>query len=144
VYVVDLDEDAAPVRVVADNASERHTAFGPDGVTYASDATETGHYNLFTVDLHSGDVTRRTAEARDHLEPARVGDGLWYVAWDGERRDLFEVTNEGAIRRTKVTTGLTHPGPPPTACVRSSRMGDGRTSSWCPATCGSTNPSPAV
>ncbi len=119
VYVLDPDEaDEHGFRltqVTKDEFSERHLAWGPDGIVYSSDATAHGRYNLFRVKPETPDaVERLTTEARDHHSPTITADGrVLFTAYDRGRADVHEYSAGSIIRRTDISTGLfdLSPGP---------------------------------
>src|SRR5205814_1590264 len=59
IYTLDLREDDPHVRrLTQDPYSERDLSWGEDGIVYASDATESGRYNLFRIDPENGTRVR--------------------------------------------------------------------------------------
>jgi hypothetical protein len=103
------------VRLTTDVHAERSVAWGPEGIVFNSDATASGHYNLFGVAPEPGAAPRRlTSEALDHLDPTATADGrVYYVALDRGAANLFELQPDGAVRRTDIGTGLFDPAPGP-------------------------------
>jgi hypothetical protein len=112
VYKVALRDRATPVQMTDDAYAERHTAWGPDGIVYASDATSNGFYALFAAGKN-GAATQLTHEERDHLQPVFSGGTLLFTAWDDARLDLYEyrAADHSIIRHTRMTTGVSSPAP---------------------------------
>jgi hypothetical protein len=107
---------AEVVRLSDDAWAERDVYWGPDGLVYTSDATETGNYNLFRIDPDTGGKPEQlTSEARDHSTPLVTADGdILFLAWGtGGHADLYELTDEGVVQRTDMTTGVFEPSPGP-------------------------------
>lgn len=102
-------------RLTDDIYAERSLTWGPQGIVYASDATGHGRYNLFLLDPDKpAEPTRLTFEERDHFDARILDNGrLVFSAFDAGRSNIYEWTEQGAIRRTDIVTGLfdTSPGP---------------------------------
>ncbi|MDF1563161.1 MAG: tolB protein precursor protein [Deltaproteobacteria bacterium] len=112
VYVVDV-HDGKPARALTDDLwAEREVSWGLAGIVYTSDATETGHYNLFSVAPEGGEPTRLTFEARDAQDIKVLPDGrIVYVAFDQARADIYEVSAAGVRALTLMDTGVFDPSP---------------------------------
>ncbi len=112
VYVIEPDENAEHgfqlTQVTHDEYSERHVAWGKDGIVYSSDATAHGRYNLFRVQPDApAEPERLTTEARDHHSPIITPEGrVLFTAYDRGRADVHEVAEGAVIRRTDISTGL--------------------------------------
>ncbi|MBW1879656.1 MAG: tolB protein precursor protein [Deltaproteobacteria bacterium] len=108
--------NAEVMRLSDDNWAERDVYWGTDGLVFTSDATETGNYNIFRVDPDAGGAPEQlTTEARDHSAPLVTADGrILFLAWGaGGHADLYELTDEGVVQRTDMTTGVFEPSPGP-------------------------------
>ncbi len=103
------------MRITDDLYAERGLDWGPEGLVYGSSETGHGRYNLFRVAPEpDAEPTRLTSAPTDHLDPVVLPEGeVMFVAYDDARANLFSVTDEGAVRRTDVPTGLFSPAPGP-------------------------------
>jgi hypothetical protein len=111
IYVLDIGSDAL-VQVTDDEHSERQVVWGPAGIVYTSDATATGHYNLFRANPEGGGAPEQlTFEARDESSPTYAGERLLFTAWEDGRSNLYELRDGEIRRRTDVSTGLFEPAP---------------------------------
>jgi hypothetical protein len=99
--------------VTHDSYAERHTAWGPDGIVFASDATANGFYALFQAG-NDQEPTQLTSGERDHLQPVFSDGTLLFTAWDDARLDLYEyraTEPPSIVRHTRMTTGISSPSP---------------------------------
>lgn len=117
VYVMEpTDEDGGfnLKQLTNDEYSERQVSWGPQGIVYASDATEHGRYNLFRMAPEGGAAQRLTTEARDHFDVDVMPDGrVMFVAYGDGRADVHEVVGSEIVRRTDISTGVFDLAPGP-------------------------------
>jgi hypothetical protein len=111
IYVLDLRKpDAHVVRLTEDLYSERDLSWGDDGIVYASDATESGRYNLFRIDPVNGTRARLTDAPVDHRSPiALAGGAVIFSSTAGGKTDLWFLQNGKMKRITDFATALGHP-----------------------------------
>ncbi len=110
IYIVSMGGGEAR-RVTNDPYAERDLSWGPDGVYYASDATDHGKPNLFRIDPASGAATRLTTapSADRHPSPLPDGGGVLFSSDAHGKGDLY-VLKQGMVQQiTDFTTGLTSP-----------------------------------
>ncbi len=103
------DDDFIVTRLTNQPQAPRGLSWGPDGIYYTSDATEHHYFNLFRIDPDDGPghPERLTFEPRDHYEPLALDNGRVFLgAYHDTRANLYELTDEGLVRRTDVVTGL--------------------------------------
>ncbi|HZX94147.1 MAG TPA: hypothetical protein VFE90_06495 [Myxococcales bacterium] len=112
IYTVSTVEADAHVRRLTDDLySERDLSWGEDGIVYASDATESGKYNLFRIDPVTGARTRLTDSPVDQRHPIALAGGAVVFSSDaGGKSDLWFLQNGRIKRVTDFSTGLSHPG----------------------------------
>ncbi len=109
VYVVPMTGGTAR-RVTDDPYTERDLAWGPDGIYFASDATDHGRTNLFRVDPASGARTRLTTAPASDRHPSPLPDGPILFSSDAHgKSDLYLLKDGAAQQITDFTTGLTNP-----------------------------------
>jgi len=109
-------KQAELTRLTEDPWAERDVYWGGDGLVFTSDATESGDYNLFRIDPDGGGPPEQlTTEARDQSTPVVTVDGrILFLAWGpGGHADLYELTDEGVVQRTDMTTGVFEPSAGP-------------------------------
>ncbi len=112
IYLLDL-QAAQPhaERLTEDLYSERDLSWGEDGIVYASDATESGKYNLFRIDPDTRTRVRLTDAPVDQRYPvALAGGAVIYSSSAGGKHDLWFLQNGRTRRITDFATGLSHPG----------------------------------
>src|SRR5262249_25525621 len=106
-----LDKDPHVRRLTDDLYSERDLDWGEDGIVYASDATESGRYNLFRIDPENGTRTRLTDAPVDQRFPVTLAGGAVVFSSDaGGKSDLWFLQNGRIKRVTDFATALSHPG----------------------------------
>ncbi|HYS11343.1 MAG TPA: hypothetical protein VEP66_21585 [Myxococcales bacterium] len=112
IYTVSTTEKDAHVRRLTDDLySERDLSWGEDGIVYASDATESGRFNLFRIDPDNGTRTRLTDAPVDQRFPITLAGGAVVFSSDaGGKSDLWFLQNGRIKRVTDFATALTHPG----------------------------------
>lgn len=115
VYVLDpqAGPDAPLLQVTHDAYTERELTWTEQGIVFTSDATSHRKFNLFRVRPEAPDrVERLTTEPRDESEPVALPNGrLFFTAYTGGSHDLHEVTPQGVVRRTDMTTGVFEASP---------------------------------
>ncbi len=113
-YVVDV-RDGKPAKALTDDLwAEREVSWGLSGIVFTSDATESGHYNLFRISAEGGESERLTHEKRDAKDLKVLPDGrIIFVAFDHARADLYEATGDGVRALTLLDTGVFDPSPAP-------------------------------
>ena len=111
IYLYDLIKpDAHVVRITEDQYSERDLYWNEDGIVFASDATESGKYNLFRIDPLTGTRTRLTNAPVDHRYPvALAGEAVVYASDAGGKTDLWFLQNGRTRRLTDFATAISHP-----------------------------------
>jgi len=112
IYTLDLAEKDPHVRRLTDDLySERDLSWGDEGILYASDATESGRYNLFRIDPVDGTRTRLTDAPVDQRFPVALAGGAVVFASDASGKyDLWFLQNGRIKRVTDFATALSHPG----------------------------------
>ncbi|HLT28427.1 MAG TPA: tolB protein precursor protein [Myxococcaceae bacterium] len=115
-YVLDL-ESGQLERLTDDPYAERSLSWGPSGLLYISDATGHRHFNVFRHPGTSGGRPERlTFQAEDHDDPTEGPAGrIFFTAAPDGRRNVHELFEGGARRRTDVATGI--------SSIRSTRAG---------------------
>ncbi|TMA23396.1 MAG: hypothetical protein E6J88_12810, partial [Deltaproteobacteria bacterium] len=106
IYTLDLRDsrntnlnDPHVRRLTDDLYSERDLAWGEDGIVYASDATESGSYNLFRIDPVTGARTRLTDSPVEQRKPLVLDGGAVVFTSDASgKNDLWFLQN-GRIKR---------------------------------------------
>jgi hypothetical protein len=113
VYVV--SSRGGKVRQLTDDAfAERELAWGKDGITCASDATDHGRFNLFRIDAATGARTRLTTGNWNDGHPRPLSDGSVLYASDASGKPDLYVLKDGATRKiTDFATGLSAPASAP-------------------------------
>jgi hypothetical protein len=113
IYLFDLTtppDQAHAVRITDDQYSERDLHWGPDGIVYASDATESGKYNLFRIDPLTRVRTRLTNAPSDQRYPIGLaGEAVIYASDAGGKTDLWFLQNGRTRRLTDFATAISHP-----------------------------------
>lgn len=99
--------------------AERGLDWGKQGIVYNTNRTGHGKYNLFLTEPTPGnDPVRLTSAATDHLDPEVLPDEtVVFVAYNDGHANLHTVSENGAVRRTDITTGLFTPSPGPNGGV---------------------------
>ena len=112
IYTLNLGEPDPHVRRLTDDLySERDLAWGDEGIIYASDATESGRFNLFRIDPQTGTRTRLTDTPADQRFPMVLeGGAVVFSSEAGGKSDLWFLQNGRIKRITDFATGLSHPG----------------------------------
>jgi hypothetical protein len=112
IYTVDVyAQDAHVRRLTEDLYSERDLSWGEDGIVYASDATESGKYNLFRINPADGTRVRLTDAPVDQRYPlALPGEAVVFSSDAGGKYDLWFLQNGRIKRITDFATALSHPG----------------------------------
>jgi hypothetical protein len=112
IYILDLTQPGArSQRLTEDLYSERDLSWGEDGIVYASDATESGKYNLFRIDPDRGTRVRLTDAPVDQRYPvALAGGAVLFSSAAGGKFDLWFLQNGRIKRISDFATGITHPG----------------------------------
>jgi Omp85 superfamily domain/WD40-like Beta Propeller Repeat len=113
IYLYDLLAPPATAhaqRITDDQYAERDLHWGPDGITYASDATESGKYNLFRIDPQTRVRTRLTNAPVDQRYPIGLaGEAVVYSSDAGGKMDLWFLQNGRTRRLTDFATAIAHP-----------------------------------
>jgi hypothetical protein len=112
IYVLNIKERAPHVRrLTEDLYSERDLSWGDDGIVYASDATESGKYNLFRIDPVTGTRVRLTdAPVNQRYPVALPGEAVMFSSEANGKSDIWFLQNGRIKRLTDFATGLSHPG----------------------------------
>ena len=111
IYVLDLAKpDPHVVRLTEDLYSERDLSWGEDGIVYASDATESGKYNLFRIDPVNATRVRLTDAPLEHRSPVALpGGAVIFSSTAGGKTDIWFLQNGKTRRITDFATALSHP-----------------------------------
>jgi hypothetical protein len=111
IYVLDLAKpDPHVVRLTEDLYSERDLSWGEDGIVYASDATESGKYNLFRIDPVNATRVRLTDAPLEHRSPVALpGGAVVFSSTAGGKTDIWFLQNGKTRRITDFATALGHP-----------------------------------
>jgi hypothetical protein len=112
IYVLNLrDKDPHVRRLTEDLYSERDLSWGEDGIVYASDATESGKYNLFRIDPVTGARVRLTdAPVNQRFPIALPGEAVIFSSDANGKSDLWFLQNGRIKRLTDFSTAISHPG----------------------------------
>jgi hypothetical protein len=112
IYVLNPhDRDPHVRRLTEDLYSERDLSWGEDGIVYASDATESGKYNLFRIDPVTAARVRLTDSPVNQRFPVALPGGAVIFSSDASgKSDLWFLQNGRIKRLTDFSTGLSHPG----------------------------------
>ncbi|HEX4384605.1 MAG TPA: hypothetical protein VH083_16700 [Myxococcales bacterium] len=112
IYTLNIKEKAPHVkRLTEDLYVERDLSWGDDGIVYASDATESGKYNLFRIDPVTGARVRLTDSPANQRFPLALPGGAVVFSSDANGKSDFWFLQNGRIKRiTDFATGLSHPG----------------------------------
>ena len=110
IYTLDITATAPHVRrLTEDLYSERDLSWGPDGIVYASDATESGRYNLFRINPVDGTRVRLTDAPVDQRFPlALAGEAVVFTSNSGGKNDLWFLQNGRTRRITDFATSISH------------------------------------
>ena len=111
IYILDLNKpDAHPMRITDDLYSERDLSWSEDGIVYAGDATESGHYNIFRIDPTTGVRERLTdAPVNQRFPVALAGGAVVFASDAGGKSDLWFLQHGKMHRITDFSTAITHP-----------------------------------
>jgi len=112
IYVMSVEEpEPRARRLTEDLYSERELSWGEDGIVYASDATESGKFNLFRINPDDGTRVRLTDAPVDQRHPvAMAGGAVVFSSAAGGKFDLWFLQNGRSKRITDFGTGLISPG----------------------------------
>ncbi len=109
IYVVSLKGGEAR-RVTNDPYAERDLSWGPDGIYFASDATDHGRPNIFRIDPATGARVRLTTGPSADRHPAPLPDGSVLFSSDVHGKSDLYLLKQGNVQQiTDFTTGLTGP-----------------------------------
>jgi hypothetical protein len=114
IYAFDIKDGMRSLkRLTEDIHSERNMSWGPQGILYTSDATETGHFNIFSVNPDDPSKRQRlTTDKRDHLDPMMMPDGrIFFVSFENARADILEIREGKILKKTNVDMGFSHLSP---------------------------------
>jgi hypothetical protein len=112
IYTLDVyAPDVHARRLTEDLYSERDLSWGEDGIVYASDATESGKYNLFRLNPVDGTRVRLTDAPVDQRHPlALPGEAVVFASDAGGKYDLWFLQNGRVKRISDFATAISHPG----------------------------------
>ncbi len=109
VYVCSLKGGEAR-RLTKDPYSEKDLSWGPDGITFASDATDHGRTNLFRIAPDGSQRVRLTTAPNSDRHPSALPDGSVLFSSDsGGKLDLYLLKDGATQQITDFTTGLVAP-----------------------------------
>lgn len=85
--------EARPIALTEGDFDDRDPAISPDGLTVAFSSNRGSGWDLYLLDLRSGDVRRLTASPGYEGNPTWSPDGLWlaYEAYTGDDLDIWIV-----------------------------------------------------
>ena len=102
-----MNPDGSGLRQLTDGrVDDREPAWSPDDtqIVFASDRAGEGSYDIWSVDLVSGQLTRRTSEPSEEMQP--TWSSLGEIAFVEDERSIVAVNDSGARRTlTSVTSG---------------------------------------
>jgi len=108
IYAVDLQKGGAPVRLTDNPDADRSPAWSPDGARIAFASRRDHNWDLYLLDVASGQVSRLTDNPHYDGAPAWSPDGA-FIAFESMREgdlDIFTLRlSDGAV--TPVTTSPT-------------------------------------
>jgi hypothetical protein len=109
IYVVSM-HGGTTRRLTDDPYSEKDLSWGPDGIYYASDATDHGRTNLFRISPDGSGRQRLTTAPNTDRHPSPLADGsVLYASTASGKLDLH-VYKDGATKQiTDFSTGLVAP-----------------------------------
>jgi hypothetical protein len=112
IYIIEVGApDPHARRLTEDLYSERDLSWGEDGIVYASDATESGKYNLFRLNPEDGTRVRLTDAPVDQRYPVALpGKAVVFSSDAGGKSDLWFLQNGRVKRLTDFATAISHPG----------------------------------
>ncbi len=103
-------------QLTSDPWAERDIAWGRDGIYCSSDATDSGRFSIFRIDVATGERTRLTTSGANDRYPRPQIDGSVLFSSDAAGKPDLYLLKEGATRRvTDFTTGLWAPAAAPQA-----------------------------
>jgi hypothetical protein len=109
IYIVSLKGGEAR-RLTNDPYSERDLSWGPDGIYFASDATDHGRANLFRIAPASGERVRLTTAPASDRHPSLLPDGSILFSSDvNGKLDLYLLKDGETKQITDFATGLVSP-----------------------------------
>lgn len=110
IYTLDLkQQDPHARRLTEDLYAERDLSWGDQGIVYASDATESGKFNLFRLNPVDGTRVRLTDSPVDQRFPlALEGGAVIFTSNAGGKNDLWFLQNGRIKRITDFGTSLAH------------------------------------
>jgi TolB protein len=85
---------------------DRHPSISPDGNQVAFTSNRSGHWDLYLLDLITGETTQFTDDPNYNGHPSWSSDGLWiaYEKYQDENLDIFIKPVVADILETRVTT----------------------------------------
>jgi dipeptidyl aminopeptidase/acylaminoacyl peptidase len=90
--------DPDPVQLTAGDFDDREPAISPDGSQVAFASNRAGGWNLFLLDLQSGEIRQLTATAAFEGDPTWSPDGVWlaYESYAGDDFDIWVLRVDGS------------------------------------------------
>ena len=97
-------------RLTNDPYSEKDLSWGPDGIFFASDATDHGRTNLFRISPQTAERVRLTTGPTSDRHPSALPDGsVLYSSDAGGKLDLYLLKDGATKQITDFSTGLVSP-----------------------------------
>jgi len=99
-------------RLTNDPYSEKDLSWGPDGIYYASDATDHGRTNLFRISPDGTGRQRLTTAPSSDRHPSALADGsVLFASTASGKLDLYLYKDGTTKQITDFSTGLVAPAP---------------------------------
>lgn len=89
---------------------DRHPAISPDGTTLAFSSNRSGQWDLYLLDLKTGETAQFTNDLAFNGHPSWSSDGLWlaYEKYFENSLDVFIKPLVSGVPETRITSGINH------------------------------------